>query len=211
MMSYQDFGLHLKEIRKNQNITQLDISKKLGISRQAYSNYEQGLRFPDIKTLSTMSVLLNENLFLYFTEPVIGAGKPYQKDRRFIMDNKITNLNNKNFARIIRQKREALSLSQNDISEMLGISRSTYTRYELGIHMPTIENLFKLSNIYNMNPFELIYALIPSSQIKSDAKYKKYIDNTIHLSTSDYELLNNYQKLNPNQKAAINNLIDTFL
>ena len=211
MISYQDFGLHLKAIRKNRNITQLDISKKLGISRQAYSNYEQGLRIPDVKTLATLSVILDTNLFLYFMEPATNAGIVYQPDWRFTMENNNTNLNNKNFARLLKQKRENLSLSQNDISEMLGISRSTYTRYESGIHMPTIENLFKLSNIYNMNPIELLYALIPSSQLKNGTSYKEYIDNTIHLSTSDFELLNNYQKLNPNQKAAINNLIDTFL
>lgn len=70
-MSNHDFGLYLKSIRQNRNLTQLNISKQLGISRQAYSNYEQGLRIPDANTLAALSVILDTNLFMYFMESAI--------------------------------------------------------------------------------------------------------------------------------------------
>ncbi|MBR1817023.1 MAG: helix-turn-helix transcriptional regulator [Lachnospiraceae bacterium] len=72
-MSYNKFGLHLKRIRKHRNLTQLDVSKKLGISRQAYCNYEQGIRVPDPDTLASLSIILDANLFIYFMESAINT------------------------------------------------------------------------------------------------------------------------------------------
>ena len=42
---------NLRRLRDEHNYTQLQISKRLNISRQAYSNYETGKRVPDIETL----------------------------------------------------------------------------------------------------------------------------------------------------------------
>lgn len=42
---------NLRRLRDEHNYTQFQISKKLNISRQAYSNYETGKRVPDIETL----------------------------------------------------------------------------------------------------------------------------------------------------------------
>lgn len=198
MMSYQDFGMHLKTIRKDRNITQLEISKELGISRQAYSNYEQGIRIPDIDTLVNLSVILDSNLFMYFMEVK--------------MQNNKINLTTQNLASFLKHKREELALSQNDIADMLGLSRATYSRYELGTRTPTLESLLNLSTIYRINPMELICALIPAKNLSSAPEYKNFkCYSNDDLSLSDQELLRNYNKLNPNQKEAINNLINTFL
>ena len=42
---------NLRRLRDEHNYTQLQLSKKLNICRQAYSNYETGKRIPDIETL----------------------------------------------------------------------------------------------------------------------------------------------------------------
>lgn len=65
-MSHEDFGLRLKQFRRYQKLTQEDISKLLNISRQAYSNYEQGRCLPPPNTLADLSCILNTNLFIYF-------------------------------------------------------------------------------------------------------------------------------------------------
>lgn len=44
-------GETLKYLRKQRNVTQNDVSKALKITRQAYTNYENDIREPDIKTL----------------------------------------------------------------------------------------------------------------------------------------------------------------
>ena len=42
---------NLRRLRDEHNYTQLQLSKKLNISRQAYSNYETGKRIPDLDIL----------------------------------------------------------------------------------------------------------------------------------------------------------------
>lgn len=42
---------HLRELRTEHNVSQQTVAAYLGISRQAYSNYENGHRDPDTETL----------------------------------------------------------------------------------------------------------------------------------------------------------------
>lgn len=43
--------MNLKKKRTELNLTQKEVSKELHITTQAYANYEQGLREPNIETL----------------------------------------------------------------------------------------------------------------------------------------------------------------
>lgn len=47
----------LKELRKNANFTQEQISHRLGITRGAYANIENGRREPDLNTLNTLATI----------------------------------------------------------------------------------------------------------------------------------------------------------
>ena len=46
---------NLAYLRRELNLTQAQVAKELGVSRQAYSNYESGQREPDIAMLMKMS------------------------------------------------------------------------------------------------------------------------------------------------------------
>lgn len=65
-MIQEDFGLHLKNIRRYNKLTQKQIAKKLNISRQAYSNYEQGRCCPTPNMLASLSIILQTDLFNFF-------------------------------------------------------------------------------------------------------------------------------------------------
>lgn len=67
-MFQEDFGLRLKQFRRQKKLTQLQISKQLNISRQAYSNYEQGRCLPPPDKLAELSLILNTNLFIQFIQ-----------------------------------------------------------------------------------------------------------------------------------------------
>ncbi len=67
-MFQEDFGLRLKQLRRQKKLTQLQISKQLNISRQAYSNYEQGRCLPPPDKLAELSLILNTNLFIQFIQ-----------------------------------------------------------------------------------------------------------------------------------------------
>ena len=70
-MFNQNFGAILKSQRKSKHLTQEDVSKMLCISRQAYSNYEQGRCFPPTDNMAQLSILLEANLFQALDQPDI--------------------------------------------------------------------------------------------------------------------------------------------
>lgn len=45
----------LKTARQNSGLTQIDVAKKLNISRQAYNHYETGKRTPNPETISSLA------------------------------------------------------------------------------------------------------------------------------------------------------------
>ena len=62
----QAFGQLLKSARSKMNLTQSQVANHLCISRQAYSNYEQGRCLPYPDTLAYLSIFLDTNLFYPF-------------------------------------------------------------------------------------------------------------------------------------------------
>lgn len=49
----------LKKLRKRKRITQKQLAAEIGISVNALSMYERGLRFPRLKTLEKLAETLN--------------------------------------------------------------------------------------------------------------------------------------------------------
>lgn len=50
----------------------------------------------------------------------------------------------------LRQLRNAQKLTQQNIADVLGVDRTTYTYYELGTTMPSAETLIRLASIYKV-------------------------------------------------------------
>jgi len=58
-MTIHFFGEKLKAVRKSKRLTQLELSKRLGVSKGTVSAYEQGLSYPSIETLVNICDILN--------------------------------------------------------------------------------------------------------------------------------------------------------
>ena len=58
-MEKRTFGDIILELRKEQNLTQQDLAKKLNITDKAISKWERGLSYPDITSISTLAKSLN--------------------------------------------------------------------------------------------------------------------------------------------------------
>lgn len=56
----------------------------------------------------------------------------------------------------LTQYREANFLSQKDIADIIGVSRSTYSYYELGKIEPSVQTLSKLAKIYDISIVEFL-------------------------------------------------------
>lgn len=53
------FGERLKSLRESHNLTQDELADELGVTKQAISQYERGVRRPDFDTLSRICDLFN--------------------------------------------------------------------------------------------------------------------------------------------------------
>ena len=66
--------------------------------------------------------------------------------------------------------RKTCGYSQQNIANVLGIDRTTYSSYERGITIPDAELCFALSRIYNISPLDLLDA---ESKVFSDSGSNK--------------------------------------
>lgn len=69
----------LKQIRKQQDLKQLEIAKKVNISLMSYQRYEYGERVPDVYTAQLIAQALHtpvEELFPLQTSANAGEDKP---------------------------------------------------------------------------------------------------------------------------------------
>lgn len=55
----ENFVNKLKELRLEKGLTQAEVSIALGLSRNAFANYEKGLRQPSLETLKALCKFFN--------------------------------------------------------------------------------------------------------------------------------------------------------
>lgn len=56
-----------------------------------------------------------------------------------------------NFSELLRSLRFKNNVSQKELAKKLNISLSTYSKYEQGLNKPTLENLFRISNFFDLS------------------------------------------------------------
>lgn len=133
-----EFRSALRDLRKANNMTQEELSKKLGVSKQVISNWERGYTTsisPEI--LQTLSRIFNTT-----AEKILGT--PYDPEWQYPpVANRLGN--------ILRKYREKANLSVKAFSHKLGIEENTYTDIESGKYakgyMLPIELIQQISNV----------------------------------------------------------------
>ena len=97
--------------------------------------------------------------------------------------------------------RKAKKISQKEVSEYLGISRVTYTNYELNNREPNISAIIKLSNFYNIPIDDLLNHKL--NKIKEDSlNFNSRIHKDIFKKSS---------LLNPNNQNMVLSFIDILI
>ena len=98
----------------------------------------------------------------------------------------------------IKSYRESFGLSQQEIANLIGVSRGTITYYETGSRMPSMQNIEKLADFFGIEPIDLINENIVDLEVNSVIAFKKK-----NLKISDLKsiarfrrIVKNYIKLN---------------
>ncbi|MBE5933409.1 MAG: helix-turn-helix transcriptional regulator [Lachnospiraceae bacterium] len=116
------------------------------------------------------------------------------------------------FATLLKQKRNALNLSQSKVAELCFLSKSSYNHYERGTRLPTLETLFQLSIILKTDLREFVDALYSDNELY----VSNYSTNLVEESTptnSKYEtsFTSTFSLLDQQEQKAIVDIMDSIL
>ncbi len=102
----------------------------------------------------------------------------------------------------LRYYREACAMSQQQVADALNLNRTSITKYETDIAMPSLETVVKMAKIYNVEP----QALLPLRDNPGTVTYRDSasIGSPIfQLSKDERGLLALYRGLDKEQKAQL--------
>lgn len=107
------------------------------------------------------------------------------------------------FNKNLRNAREGMNLTQSQVAKQLGISVSTYTKYETASNEPDLRMLVKLADFYHLS---LDY-LLRGYEKGDDDKTEDLID----LSEEEKELITQYRMLDDISKGKLTERLSVLL
>lgn len=107
----------------------------------------------------------------------------------------------------LKKIRKQYKMTQEDVANFLGISRSGYTYYETGKSMPSIEVLKKLSAIYDTTIDEVVGNRIKnqSSKYGKSAVMEDCPDSLMYMKKEEQQIVMAYRLLDDNEKEMLKN------
>lgn len=105
--------------------------------------------------------------------------------------------------------RKQNKLSQQQLADVLGVSRSTYCSYETGRRTPNIDVLEKLSLFYHLS-INTITGIEEFDYLNDDEYYESQPDTRYlsQLSREERELIVNLRRLDNKERKSIKSLVD---
>lgn len=130
---------NIKLKRRDLNMTQDELAQKLGYeSKDKIVQIEKGQVDLPISEIIEFSNALDESISDLLN---LEKGLYYSKKENNVIYNEI--------GQRIKQKRKDLNKTQNELSKLLGIERSTLQKYEAGKRNIPISVIIELSNIFS--------------------------------------------------------------
>lgn len=127
-------GGKIAELRKELELSQEELAKKIGVSRSALSLYEIDRREPDLETVKKIA-----SLFGVTTDYLLGAEGDAMGTEEKI--NEIT----QRVGRNIRSIREQAGLSQDEFAEGFSVKQPTVANWETGKRQPDLNMLIQIA------------------------------------------------------------------
>ena len=173
----------IKELRTEIKMSQKEFAKIFGIAQNTLSQYETGKREPDTGLLLKMS-----NYFCVTIDYLLGNSN---------IRNSETNLDNqKTLLPRLKQLRTEKGVSQQTIADYLGITRQSYTNYELGNREADYVTLTKLANYFETTVDYLIGNTDKKNPLpKGSGKYKEFLDKLDNMEADNLARINDYMDL----------------
>lgn len=120
----------LKELRSFHGIKQRDIAELLGIDRTTYGKYETGASEPDFNTIERIADFYNVTV-----------------DYLFGRSNGVNNV----FSIRLKMLRKEHDITQEELANSIGVSRSAVSMWEIAASQPDNDLLLKISQVLNVS------------------------------------------------------------
>ena len=136
----REFGDVLKEIRDSRSLSQEELANILNTSKQVISRYETGQRIPKISVVADYAQILGVDpryLMGLDNYDIVSRG-----DGRTIKEV---------FARRLNLLREQKGYSQQDLANLIGISKSSINMFERAEREPSLEVMEAIADIFNVD------------------------------------------------------------
>lgn len=109
--------------------------------------------------------------------------------------------------------RKAPHYTQQEISDLLNISRQAYSNYETSKRAPDLDSLMRLADIYGVSLDQLVNHPCTKDGLILEQKgpftYAMEIDtaDTLYLTREEVELIKGYRAMNPEDKLLLKKLL----
>lgn len=162
------FSQTLIALRKEKNLTQYSLAEKLGFSRGLIANYEQASREPDFKVLEQIA-----NYFDVTTDYLLGRSKKknISQDEHIEHDIFMSNISSR-LSKILEEK----NMTQRKLSELVGVSEVTISRYLNGNRIPKTDIISDIANALNVS-VDYLLGRTNQSDKKSQQDHDNFMEN----------------------------------
>lgn len=138
--------------------TQKDLVNYLGVSQSAVSNWVTGIRFPDIEIVAKIAEFLHVEIQDLIQENP-SSDACYTKEI--------------DFANTFKYLREQYHLTQQQLADKIGVSRSTIGMYENGEREPNFETLELIADAFNVDMNYLLGKNYRNELLISEKKFNE--------------------------------------
>lgn len=90
----------------------------------------------------------------------------------------------------LKEIRQKQNLTQKDVAEMLGISRSSYTNYETGKREPDLTTLSKMSDIFHVSTDYLLGKSNDDAEIERESIFYRFSKEAKELNIDERDIAN---------------------
>ena len=125
------FSIRLKELRISKGFTHSELGKKVGVSQNTFTNWENGSREPNFKTLRKLANVLETTIDYLLGEEEMTVQLV--------------------FASRLKVLRVSNGYSQTQIAQSLGTVQGVVSKYECGIREPDLKMLVKIADFYHVS------------------------------------------------------------
>jgi len=130
-------GERIRIARKLKGLTQSDLARRLGVTKQTISQYEKGqIKVPEYQ-LKKIGEILEKPLEYFFSASLENSKK--------ILSKNIDEIKKINLGKKIKMARLEKNISRRELAKKLNISYSTLNSYELSVNEPSFTMLLKIA------------------------------------------------------------------